>query len=182
GVRCHYTERRMKLLILLLSLNAPEPKEQVSKFYDWYLNMLESGEIYQLVTPDERNGQTYLKYQPYFDSLRKLNTFHDDFFASELRIFQRCNSFIGQWTWEQYQLEEPLYDGYCDFLDYQRWVWSQEPVNAIEILEQTIKDEAAIVRLQTLYLEGTDRVVMNSEITVKLTKDSGNWLITSITD
>jgi len=176
-----FPESKMKLLILFLSLNSSEPKEQVTKFYDWYLNMLETGKIYQLVTPDEKNGQTYLKYQPYFDSLKKLNIFHSNFFASELRTFQRCNSFIGQWKWEQYQLEEPLYDGYCDFLDYQRWVWSQEPINAIEILEQKINGRTSTVKLQALYIKGTERVVMTSEITVKLTKESGNWLITSIT-
>jgi hypothetical protein len=171
----------MKLFIILLFLNSPEPKEQVTKFYDWYLNMLETGEVYQLVTPAEKDGQTYLMYQPYLDSLKKLKTFHEDFFSTELRTFQRCNSFIGQWTWEQYQMEEPLYDGYCDFLDYRRWVWSQEPVNAIEILEQTIDGKIATVKLQTLYIEGTDRVEMNTGITVKLAKELDNWLITSIT-
>ena len=78
-------------------------------------------------------------------------------------------------------MEEPLYDGYCDFLDYRRWVWSQEPVNAIEILEQTIDGKIATVKLQTLYIEVTDRVVMNTGITVKLAKELDNWLITSIT-
>ncbi|MEQ8547820.1 MAG: hypothetical protein RIC03_07930 [Cyclobacteriaceae bacterium] len=55
-------------------------------------------------------------------------------------------------------------------------------MNTIEIFEQTMRGETATVKLQALYIEGTDRVIMNPEITVKLSIASGNWLINSITN
>lgn len=173
----------MKLLILLLSLNSLEPRVQVVKFYDWYLNMIQTGEIYKMVTPASNKGQTYLKYQPYLDSLKKLNTFHNDFFNLELQTFQHCNSFLQQWTWENYQQEEPRYDGYCDFLNYQRWFWTQEPVTNIEIVDQSISGELATIKLRALYIEGAYTIVMNPGIIIiELKKEYGNWLITSITN
>lgn len=170
----------MKLLILFLTLNISEPQEQVLKFYDWYLNAIETKEIYKLVSPENVEGQTTLRYQPYFDSLKQLNTFHEEFFKSELRAFQRCNGFLEQWTWENYQWEEPSYEGYCDFLDYHRWLWTQEPVTTVEVIEQSINGSTATVKIRALFINKTDKVIMNSGIIIQLKKDSNIWLITSI--
>jgi len=170
----------MKYLLLLLSLNVSEPKEPVIKFYDWYLKMLETGKMYDMVRPENRAGQARLRYQPYLAAIKQLNLFHDDFFRSEESTFDICDSFLTKWTWEKYRWEEPMYDGYCDFLDYYRWFWTQEPVTEIEIQDQTVDGDRAKVKLLGLYVEGNDRISQTLDIVVRLKKESGNWLITSI--
>jgi len=149
----------------------PDPINVVRDFYNWYLPTyyLNSNDPSYCEIQKNAFGKFYLDTTKNFPVLRKSSFFSAEYFDSELKNINRCNS--------QLKSIEANHDGLptedltaCWFMNHIPWTGGQgEEIKSFEILEMTQEKNIAIVK-----------VMLEDIIFIRLNLINNAWKISEI--
>jgi hypothetical protein len=174
------------ILILILSFHNAQGRadEIVLDFYNWYLSSIKNlpSREYEPVIEADSNGMTILNFEQYIQNLRKYNC-SKEMIEREIFSYQECIKNLAKLKFEILQSDFDYDEVECDFVYYNRWTHSQEPVDGIKIIEtKKIQNDKQIVKGQFYNYDETtiEYLYWDWYCYVLLIQESGEWKIDSI--
>jgi hypothetical protein len=178
-----------KFVIILISIlsfhNAPKKADEiVLDFYNWYLSSIKNlpPREYSPTVEIDSSGMLVLSIEQYIQNLRKYSC-SEDLIEREISSYQECAKNLTKLKFEILQSDFDYDEVGCDFVYYNRWTHSQEPVDGIKIIEtKKIQKDKQMVKGQFYnYDEATvEYLYWNWYCYVLLIQESGKWKIDSI--
>ncbi|WP_321517488.1 hypothetical protein [uncultured Bacteroides sp.] len=176
------------LLLPVKSLAQKSPESVVTDFYNWYFEVIESGQIeeYQPIFVADSTGMATLNMDKYIKNLRFYN-FTDSLINHEINSYQNCIKEVSKTKFDDLNDKFPNLDDYknigCDFFNIYRWLMDVEPMNGVEIIE-TIKVNENKIIVKGRFFRGSDitkdKSYWNKNLYVSLNKENSIWKIDQI--
>jgi hypothetical protein len=156
----------------------------VLEFYDWYLSSVknQSPKEYEPVMESDENGMTTLNIEKYVQNLRKYNC-SENLIKREISSYQECIKNLEEVKFDALQFDFDYDEVGCSFVYYNRWTYSQEPIDGVKILEiNSLQNNKQLVKGQFYNFDDTtnEYLYWNWYCYVLLIQENGEWKIDEI--
>lgn len=166
---------------------ASESSKIAHDFYQWYATAIngDATDEYQPKFVADKNGMLSVDYSKYIANLKRLR-FSEKLIESEVEKYEKCAKNLKDVKFSEKDKQLSDLEDYekkgCDFFNYYRWVMDMETYDGSRIIEENIKGDSSIVKVQPYNFNNNTNKYFYWDKTAKVTlkKKENGWEITNI--